>query len=131
MINGVEFVDIDWDGRPVTIEYRWINASSDQPLIVFLHEGLGSTSMWKDFPDRLCQATCCRGLVYSRPGYGESTPRRPDENWDVDFMHRQAYVVLPALLEALGIDVHECPALAVRAQRRGFHRHVVRRCFSG
>jgi pimeloyl-ACP methyl ester carboxylesterase len=43
-----------------------------------------------------------RGLVYSRPGYGKSTPRAAGERWDVDFMHRQAHEVLPAVLEAAG-----------------------------
>ena len=45
------------------------------PLIVFLHEGLGSLSMWRDYPAQLCDAVGWRGLVYSRPGYGRSTPR--------------------------------------------------------
>ncbi|MBP6515300.1 MAG: alpha/beta hydrolase, partial [Steroidobacteraceae bacterium] len=68
----------------------------------FLHEGLGSLAMWKDFPQRLCDAAGCRGLVYSRPGYGRSTPRATEEAWGLDFMHRQAHEVLPALLHALG-----------------------------
>ena len=72
--------------------------------MVFLHEGLGSLAMWKDFPQTLCNALGCRGLVYSRPGYGQSTPRAVDEVWGPDFMHRQALEVLPALLSALHID---------------------------
>jgi pimeloyl-ACP methyl ester carboxylesterase len=72
--------------------------------MVFLHEGLGSVSMWRDFPTRLCDALGWRGLVYSRPGYGRSTPRAPDEHWAPDFMHQQALEVLPALFVALGID---------------------------
>jgi pimeloyl-ACP methyl ester carboxylesterase len=107
--DDVDFIDIDCEDRPVRIEYRWIDATSTRPLIVFLHDGLGSLAMWKDFPDQLCQATNCRGLVYSRPGYGASTPRRPDEKWDVDFMHRQAYAVLPAFLEALQVDTASSP----------------------
>ena len=90
------------------IEYDWIDAdtcpSGDSPLMVFLHEGLGSTAMWKDFPSRLCQALSFRGLVYSRPGYGRSTPRAAGERWSTDFMHKQAIEVLPALLEALGVE---------------------------
>jgi pimeloyl-ACP methyl ester carboxylesterase len=70
--------------------------------MVFLHEGLGSLSMWRDFPARLASALGMRGLVYSRPGYGKSTPRGADERWDVDFMHRQAHEVLPAVLDATG-----------------------------
>ena len=99
----VEFVDIDWAGRPVRIEHAWVGSDdASRPLIVFLHEGLGSLAMWRDFPQRLCDAVGCRGLVYSRPGYGRSTPRAASERWAPDFMHRQACQVLPALLTALG-----------------------------
>jgi pimeloyl-ACP methyl ester carboxylesterase len=97
-------VEIDWRGWRVAVEHAWIACEREgAPLIVFLHEGLGSLSMWKDFPQRLCSAAGARGLVYSRPGYGRSTPRAPDERWAPDFMHRQAHEVLPALLDALGV----------------------------
>jgi pimeloyl-ACP methyl ester carboxylesterase len=104
------FVTIEWRGRPVRIEHRWVGVHERAaPLVVFLHEGLGSVAMWRYFPDRLCRALGGRGLVYSRPGYGRSTPRPPEELWDLDFMHRQAHEVLPALLEALGIDTLAAP----------------------
>lgn len=105
MSEAVSFVEIDWDGRKVVIEHKWIGRGLiTGPLVVFLHEGLGSLSMWKDFPQRFCEASGCRGLVYSRPGYGASTPRPIEEAWGLDFMHRQAHEVLPALLKALHID---------------------------
>ena len=105
MLSPLEFITLDWCGREVELEYQWVGKTDSQlPLVVFLHEGLGSVSMWKDFPDAFCQAANCRGLVYSRPGYGQSTPRHADESWDVDFMHRQAFEVLPAFLDALKID---------------------------
>jgi pimeloyl-ACP methyl ester carboxylesterase len=101
-----EFANIDWRGRAVRIEHAWIGRErTSRPLLVFLHEGLGSVSMWRDFPQQLCEAVNARGLVYSRPGYGRSTPRAAEEAWDLDFMHRQAHEVLPALFEALNIDV--------------------------
>jgi len=101
----VGFVEIDWRGRPIRIEHQWIAPERrDRPLLIFLHEGLGSRSMWRGFPQRLCDAAKLRGLVYSRPGYGRSTPRAPKERWGTDFMHRQAYEVLPALRAALGLD---------------------------
>ena len=100
----VEFVDVAFDGRTVRIEYRWLSRQRhDAPLVVFLHEGLGSLAMWKDYPQRLCDAGGYRGLVFSRPGYGRSTPRRPDERWSVDFMHAQAQRLLPQLFERTGI----------------------------
>lgn len=98
------FVNIDWQGRAVRIEHQWLNANlAEAPLLVFLHEGLGSLAMWRDFPQQLCNALGVRGLVYSRPGYGQSTPRDADERWAPDFMHRQANEVLPALLQALNV----------------------------
>jgi pimeloyl-ACP methyl ester carboxylesterase len=99
-----DFVNIDWQGRAVRIEHQWLNANlTEVPLLVFLHEGLGSLAMWRDFPQQLCDALGVRGLVYSRPGYGQSTPRDADEHWAPDFMHRQANEVLPALLQALNV----------------------------
>jgi pimeloyl-ACP methyl ester carboxylesterase len=101
----VEFVELEVDGRRLHIEHEWLGRErGDAPLLIFLHEGLGSRSMWRDFPQQLCDALACRGLVYSRPGYGRSTPRAPGERWGVDFMQRQANEVLPALRRALGIE---------------------------
>ncbi len=95
---------IVWRGRPQRIEFSWVGAApSTSPPVVFLHEGLGSVAMWKDFPARFCAAHGLSGLVFSRPGYGRSTPRPHDEHWAPDFMHRQAEEVLPALLTAVGI----------------------------
>ena len=99
------FAKLHWDQRSIRLEYTFVGVDNPAaPLIVFLHEGLGSLRLWKDFPNRLCAATRCRGLVYSRPGYGQSTPYPANEFWGTDFMHRQAYEVLPALLAKLGID---------------------------
>jgi pimeloyl-ACP methyl ester carboxylesterase len=87
-----------------------------QPTLVFLHEGLGSVRMWRDWPARLCAQLGCAGLVYSRQGYGQSDPvpdvRGPSGQTDgqrfgrllPDYMHREAFEVLPALLQALGIE---------------------------
>ena len=99
------FADVAWRGVPQRIEFAWVGAAqSSRPPVVFLHEGLGSLAMWKDFPQQLCEAHGLHGFVYSRPGYGRSTPRRRDEHWQPDFMQRQADEVLPALLAAVGID---------------------------
>jgi pimeloyl-ACP methyl ester carboxylesterase len=97
------FASLDGAGGTLRIEYEWVGAQG-APVMVFLHEGLGSVAMWRDFPARLCEAAGLRGLVYSRPGYGQSTPRPADERWQPDFMHRQAREVLPALLRTLGIE---------------------------
>jgi len=73
-----------------------------RPTLVFLHEGLGSISLWRDFPQRIAQMTGCRTLVYSRHGYGNSDvlegPRKPD------YMHVEALDALPQVLASLGIE---------------------------
>lgn len=71
-------IDLDWNGPPTQLEIAWVGSQdSSAPVMVFLHEGLGSVSLWRDYPDQLCQQLNMRGLVYSRPGYGKSTPRKP------------------------------------------------------
>lgn len=104
-------ISLSRQGHDIHIEYRWISASlPDAPLIVFLHEGLGSVSMWRDWPQQVCQQLGCRGLVYSRYGYGQSTPRLPDDLRGSDYLHKEARNDLPALLDALGAT-HERPIL--------------------
>ena len=83
------------------LEYRWIGPGPEEaPTIVFLHEGLGSVSTWRDFPLRMVEATGWGALVYSRAGYGRSDPvplPRP-----VEFMHAEAKV-LGGVLSATGV----------------------------
>src|SRR6202140_3455995 len=82
------------------LEYRMIGpAPADAPTIVMLHEGLGSASLWGDFPDRLQAATPAGVFVYSRAGYGASTKvalPRP-----LDYMHSEALGSLPKLLDRI------------------------------
>ncbi|MGE5338643.1 MAG: alpha/beta fold hydrolase [Gemmatimonadota bacterium] len=70
------------------------------PPIVLLHEGLGSVAMWRDFPQRVADATGCEAIVYSRIGYGRSDPITEKRN--VRYMHDEALHALPRLLDALG-----------------------------
>jgi pimeloyl-ACP methyl ester carboxylesterase len=91
---------LTFEGR--RIEYRFVEpAAANGVDLVMLHEGLGSVSMWRDFPEQLAQATGCRTLVYSRHGYGGSSPL--DAPRGVDYMHEEARIWLPAILERLGI----------------------------
>jgi pimeloyl-ACP methyl ester carboxylesterase len=101
---NASFVDLPFGGRDVHVEVAWVGPeSSERPLLVLLHEGLGSVAMWRDFPARLCTTLGCRGLVYSRPGYGRSTARPAGEVWPPDYLHAQALELLPALLERLAV----------------------------
>ncbi|MBX3613813.1 MAG: alpha/beta hydrolase [Burkholderiaceae bacterium] len=88
------------DGRQ--IECRTIGeAGPSSPVLVFLHEGLGSVSMWRGFPDRLCAEVGLPGLVYSRPGHGSSDPTTGP--YSPGFMHDEATGTLPAVLRAFDI----------------------------
>jgi len=77
-------------------------AREGAPTLVFLHEGLGSVALWRDFPAKLAARTGAAALVYSRRGYGKSD--RLAAPHKVDYMHHEALVVLPALLLELAIS---------------------------
>ncbi len=89
-----------------SLEVLHIPGPTDRPTLVFLHEGLGSVALWRDWPARLCERLGCAGLVYSRQGYGQSSPRqdvRGQGRLLPDYMHHEALQVLPALLAQLGV----------------------------
>lgn len=85
------------------LEYTLIpGREKSAPVVVFLHEGLGSLSLWRDFPQRLVDATGHSALVYSRYGYGNSDPLTASRS--VQFMHDEALQTLPELLDKLNIQ---------------------------
>jgi pimeloyl-ACP methyl ester carboxylesterase len=89
--------------RDHRIEYNFVHASNaDAPVMIFLHEGIGSLSMWKDFPSRVAHAAGCNALVYSRYGYGQSDALTASRH--VDFMHDEALKALPELLDRLEVQ---------------------------
>ncbi|HMM54605.1 MAG TPA: alpha/beta hydrolase [Candidatus Desulfobacillus sp.] len=86
-----------------SLEYCLIPAHQlNRPTLVFLHEGLGSVAMWRDFPAKVAAATGCRTLVYSRYGYGQSELLAAP--FTTRYMHDEALVALPELLDRLGIE---------------------------
>ena len=95
--NSSAFIDV----RGRSLEVRRIAAGAMGPTLVFLHEGLGSISQWRDFPDGIAAATGLPAMVYARCGHGQSTVLQQPHG--VDFMHREALESLPDLLRALGI----------------------------
>ena len=95
---AIRFVDVGGH----RLEYIDIPAHQvHRPPLVFLHEGLGSVAMWRDFPARVASATGCRTVVYSRFGFGRSSRRTAP--YTPRFMHEEALRILPALRAALGI----------------------------
>jgi len=85
------------------LEYRMIGPRPEAaPTIVMLHEGLGSVAMWNAFPDEVAKATGCGVFVYSRAGYGQSSQAKLPRQ--ITYMHDEANVTLPRLLDAVGVQ---------------------------
>ncbi|MEN4762222.1 alpha/beta hydrolase [Chryseobacterium sp. C39-AII1] len=91
---------IDVNGKKLYTEYN--NSFKNKPTIVFLHDSLGSTQLWRDFPAKLAEATQCNTLVYDRLGYGKSFPMLTHER-ENNYMESEADL-LNGLLEELNIN---------------------------
>jgi len=84
-----------------TLETAWHGPPPDQAAtLVFLHEGLGSVSTWRDVPAELARRTGWGAFVYSRLGYGASDPVVPPR--PLSYMHDEA-ALLPAVLDAAAV----------------------------
>lgn len=83
----------------VELETAWFGAPAPRAL-VFLHEGLGSITQWRDTPAAIAAQAGLPAFVYARQGHGRSSPvtvPRP-----LTYMHDEA-ARLPAVLAAAGI----------------------------
>jgi pimeloyl-ACP methyl ester carboxylesterase len=86
-----------------SLNYEWTGGgSAARPVLVFLHEGLGSIRQWRDFPAQVAEATGCRALLYDRYGYGDSDVL--GEKRTVHFMHDEALRSLPEFLSQLKVE---------------------------
>jgi pimeloyl-ACP methyl ester carboxylesterase len=90
---------IDILGLP--LEMSHVPSPPGAPTLVFLHEALGSLAQWRDFPQRLAEATGLGWMAYSRQGHGKSAPF--GRKRDFDYLDHEAIDVLPAVLRATGI----------------------------
>lgn len=88
------------DGKILYTEYT--SAFEGRPVLVFLHDSLGSAQLWRDFPEQLSQVAECNVLLYDRLGYGKSYPME-DHYRTNDYMELEADL-LNSLLEKLGIS---------------------------
>jgi pimeloyl-ACP methyl ester carboxylesterase len=85
------------------LEYACYGPAPDQAMtLVLLHEGLGCTALWRDFPEKLAQETGLGVFVYSRAGYGQSDP--VDLPRPIDYMTQEATQSLPEVLDAVGVQ---------------------------
>jgi len=84
------------------IAYSESRINQNNPTIVFLHDSLGCIQLWRDFPQKLAEATQCNVVAYDRLGYGRSEPMLTYER-PTHYMELEADV-LNELLTALNID---------------------------
>lgn len=99
---------MDWNATTLTIDGVTLDcachgpAPDKAPTIVMLHEGLGCTSLWRDFPAKVAAATGMGVFVYSRQGHGQSDPAALPK--PLDFMTHEAVDMLPKVLDAIGFQ---------------------------
>ncbi len=120
-----ETLEVVVDGRRLEVQ-RMSGARPGAPELVFLHEGLGSVSHWKDFPARVALETGCSVTVYSRYGCGNSDVLNEDRA--VTYMHDEALQSLPDLLAQLHIEnpilIGHSDGASIALIHAGGHGHV-------
>lgn len=107
------------------LEYRMVGPRPAKvPTLVLLHEGLGCVGLWGDFPEKLQQATGCGVFVYSRAGYGKSSPVKLPR--PLSYMHDEARKALPNLLDAIdfqrGLLIGHSDGASIAAIYAGSHQ---------
>ncbi len=99
MMNELKYVQVD---EKVKLAYQLIGkANSSKPLLLFLHEGLGSIAQWKKFPEKLCESLDLPGLVYERYGYGHSTALQEERK--ANYLDVEGNYYFPKLIENLSL----------------------------
>ncbi|SEG25570.1 alpha/beta fold hydrolase [Oceanospirillum linum] len=110
---------------------RWTSAGSQQtsalsppqaaPFLLF-HDSLGSVELWRDFPQRLAEASGRDVITYDRLGFGLSDP--VTEPIDINFIALEAERFIPLICDyfqlerfiAFGHSVGGCMAVYTAAQ---------------
>lgn len=92
---------VNVNGKKLYTEYH--NSFENKPTIVFLHDSLGCTQLWRDFPEKLALQTQCNVLVYDRLGYGKSFPM-PTYERENNYMEQEADLLNDLLKE---LNIHD------------------------
>lgn len=70
--------------------------------LIFLHDSLGCTRLWRDFPQQVAAETGQPVYLYDRQGYGQSQSFS-NEYRDLDYMHREADTLID-FMDACGLE---------------------------
>ncbi|MCP4160408.1 MAG: alpha/beta hydrolase [Deltaproteobacteria bacterium] len=87
--------------KKIFVKELIVDESKKGPTLIFLHEGLGCTAMWKDFPHKLAENTGLNAFIYDRIGYGKSD--LTEEKRDDFYLHNEALKYLPRIIEQTGL----------------------------
>ena len=94
----IKFLEID----SKKIEYQVFGKlSNNVPVLILLHEGLGSIAMWRKIPELIHLKTKLNVLVYSRFGYGKSSTIKLPR--PTNYMSIEAEEYLPKIIKSLSI----------------------------
>lgn len=80
----------------------WAPPVEQGPPIVLLHDSLGCVALWRDFPERLVQATGRRVIAYDRLGFGQSDAH--PGTLAVSFVQDEASEGFAAILQHFGLS---------------------------
>jgi pimeloyl-ACP methyl ester carboxylesterase len=119
-IHPLGFINAKYIARAIEVqinsfEYKWINTSfgdiayktigkldKDKPVLLFLHEAIGSIAQWGDFPEKISNALSLQAIVLEFPGYGFSSEY--NNKRDSKYLHHFALDQLPAFIDAIHLD---------------------------
>ncbi|WP_246480536.1 alpha/beta fold hydrolase [Motiliproteus sediminis] len=94
---------VEVEGVALSIRFGQHPEGTGKPVLLLLHEALGSFAQWKRFPEQLAEACGMSVLLYEREGHGGSDPLRlPRAD---DYLQYQGRVVLPRLIDALSPEL--------------------------
>lgn len=93
-----------WGTEDATLHFQYLRHQDERkrPIMVFLHDALGSIPQWRNFPELLALHAGLDALVYERRGHGQSAPLNGQRT--AGYLHDQAIRTLPHLLRSLDIS---------------------------
>jgi|GEM_PF-429243 len=76
--------------------------NQEEPILLFLHEALGSIAQWQDFARNLSNQLGLSAIIPEMLGYGfsDNSPEKRTSN----YLHQFAWEHIPAFLDTLGIQ---------------------------
>lgn len=76
--------------------FHRINHPEAEQTIIFLHDSLGCTQLWRDFPEQFAKKGKYNVIVYDRLGYGKSAPFKNTKR-GLDYMEKEADILIRLL----------------------------------